>query len=102
MAADLQALHAAAPQLADWLVKVFTVMGGFMVGTGMLISFFACTVMATRPRWTTFVLVFVGAFSLVLMSAVNFALHSDFRWLLVVPPVVWAVGVVRYAVGDRV
>ena len=98
---NLQALQAAAPHLADWLGKVLTVMGGFMAGTGMLIAFFAWTVMATRPRWTTLVLVFVGAFTLVLMSAVNFALHSDFSWLLVVPPVVWAGAVVTYAVGER-
>ena len=98
---DLQALHAAAPHLADWLGKVFTVIGGFMAGTGMLVAFFAWTVMAMRPRWTTLVLAFVGAFTLLLMSAVNLALHSDFRWLLVVPPAVWAGAVAIYVVGER-
>ncbi len=30
-----------------------------------------------------------GLLSLVLMSAINFALGSDFRWLLVAPVLVW-------------
>lgn len=99
--ADLQSLQAAAPRLADWLGKVFTVMGGFMAGAGVLIAFFGWTVMPTRPRWTTPVLVLVGTSTLVLMSEVNFALHSDFRWLLVMPPIAWAAAVVAYALQSR-
>ena len=33
-----------------------------------------------------------GALTVVLMSATNFALHSDFRWLLVLPALVWLAG----------
>lgn len=33
------------------------------------------------------------------MSAVNFSLHSDFRWLLLVPAVIWIVGVALLATG---
>jgi hypothetical protein len=98
---DLQALQALAPRLADWLGKVFTVVGGFMAGAGLLIAYFGGVVMPTRPRWATLVLVLVGALTLVLMSAVNFALHSDFRWLLAAPPLVWAAAVVLYAVQSR-
>jgi hypothetical protein len=29
-----------------------------------------------------------------LMSAVNFVLHSDFRWVLLVPPLAWAIALV--------
>jgi hypothetical protein len=33
-----------------------------------------------------------GALTVGLMSAINFVLHSDFRWLLVLPPIRWVGG----------
>jgi len=30
------------------------------------------------------------------MSAMNFALHSDFRWVLLLPPLLWAAAVIAY------
>ena len=98
---DLQALQALAPRLADWHGKVFTVMGGFMAGSGLLIAYFGGVVMPTRPRGATLVLVLVGALTLVLMSGVNFTLHSDFRWLLAAPPLVWAAAGVLCVVQRR-
>jgi hypothetical protein len=96
MDADLQALQAAAPRLSGWLDKVFTVMGGFMAGAGVLIAYFGWKVMPLRPRGTVAVLVSTGALTLGMMSAVNFAFHSDFRWLLVLPPIGWVVAVILY------
>jgi hypothetical protein len=96
------ALQVAAPNLADWLTKVFTVMGGFMAGTGVLVAYVGWTVLPLRPRGAAPVLILTGLLTLVLMSAINFALHSDFRWLLVLPPVVWFAGVVLHlaAIGE--
>lgn len=37
MGADAQSVEAAVPRLVTWLGKVFTVMGGFMTGTGVLV-----------------------------------------------------------------
>ncbi len=37
-----------------------------------------------------------GALTVVLMSATNFALLSDFRWLLLLPALVWLAGLVLY------
>ena len=34
-----------------------------------------------------------GAFSVVVMSGVNFALVSDFRWLLVAPVILWVAAI---------
>jgi len=101
MGADLQALQAVAPHLGDWLGKVFTVMGGFMAGAGVLVVYFGWTVMPSRPRGATLVLALVGALTLVLMSAVNLALHSDFRWLLALQPLAWAAALVQYALQGR-
>jgi hypothetical protein len=99
--ADLQALESVAPHLGDWLGKVFTVMGGFMAGTGMLVAYFGWTLMPSRPRGATLALALVGALTLVLMSAVNFALQSDFRWLLVLPPLACAAALVEYELQSR-
>lgn len=98
IAADIKSLAAAAPHLGEWLGQVFTVMGGFMAGAGVLIAYLGWVILPSRPRWATFVLVVVGAMTLGLMSAVNFALRSDFRWLLAAPPVAWFAAVWAYAV----
>ncbi|WP_231972909.1 hypothetical protein [Variovorax sp. HW608] len=94
---DAQVLHAAAPRLADWLAKVFTVMGGFMTGAGVLIAYLGWKVMPLRTQGITAALALAGAATLVLMSAVNFALQSDFRWLLALPPIAWFVALGLYA-----
>jgi hypothetical protein len=100
MGADLQALQVAAPRLSAWLDNVFTVMGGFMAGAGVLIAYFGWVVMPLRLRGTMIVLMSTGALTLGLMSAVNFVLHSDFRWLLVLPPIGWAVAVLLIAASQ--
>jgi len=89
MGVELQTLQALLPRLADWLSQVFTVMGGFMAGAGILIAYFGWIVMPLRPRGTAVALALTGALTLGLMSMVNFVLHSDFRWLLVLPPIGW-------------
>lgn len=96
MGVEPQVLQATVPRLADWLNMVFTVLGGFMTGAGVLTGFFAWSVMPLRLRGTTLALALAGAMTVALMSAVNFALHSDFRWLLVVPPIAWAIGLLSY------
>jgi len=93
MGADIQALQAVAPRLAAWLDKVFVVMGGFMAGLGSLTLYFAWKVLPLRLPGTFAALVLTGAISVALMSAVNFALNSDFKWLLVLPPIAWAIAV---------
>ncbi|CAN7766629.1 hypothetical protein LJR296_007192 [Cupriavidus necator] len=95
MGVDAQVLYAA-PRLAAWLAKVFTVMGGFMAGTGVLIAYLGWKVMPLRTRGMTAALALTGALTLVLMSAVNFALQSDFRWFLALPPIGWFVALGLY------
>jgi hypothetical protein len=99
--ADFAALQAVAPQIAPWLDKVFTVMGGFMAGVGVLVVFVARQVMPLQPRGAASALAATGALTLGLMSVMNFALHSNFRWLLVAPPVAWALAVVLYMLNRR-
>jgi len=96
MGIDGPTLQAIAPGLLRWLGKVFTVMGGFMAGAGLLVGYLSWQVMPSRPRGAALVLALNGALTLVLMSAVNFELHSDFRWLLAVPPVLCGVAIAAY------
>ncbi len=96
MGTTLEQIRIAVPGLEGWLRKVFTVMGGFMAGAGVLTVFVATVAMPRRLAGAPWALGISGALTVVLMSAINFALHSDFRWLLLLPVLVWLTGLVVY------
>lgn len=97
----LEQLRQSALGLESWLRVVYTVIGGYMVGSGVLSLSTARVAMHRRLAGTACALAFAGLAIVGLMSAMNFMLHSDFRWLLVVPAVCWAVGVVTYVASRR-
>jgi hypothetical protein len=99
MGTTLAQTTAAVPGLEGWLHKVFTVMGGFMAGAGVLTVFVAITAMPARLKGGSWALFLSGVFTVVLMSATNFAISSDFRWLLSLPALVWFAGVAFYVAG---
>ena len=90
------------PQLTSWLQNVFTVMGGFMAGCGVLIVFVGLRVVPQSIPWTGAALGLAGLLTVATMSVTNFVLDSDFKWLLLVPAVAWLLGFMCYAVGTRV
>ena len=94
-------VEALLPQLAPWLRSVFTVMGGFMAGCGVLIVFVSARAVPQCVRGTGIALGCAGLLSVAAMSATNFALDSDFKWLLLAPAVVWLLGLVCYVAGSR-
>ena len=96
MGTTLEQIRISVPGLEGWLRKVFTVMGGFMAGAGVLTVFVATVAMPLRSKGTSWALAISGALTVLLMSATNFALHSDFRWLLLLPALVWLAGLVVY------
>ena len=49
-----------------------------------------------RERGTLTALSVAGAASVALMSVTNFLLHSDFRWLLLLPALLWFAGLLFY------
>ena len=67
-----------------------------MVATGAMTMLVAFLHLAGRGWRTLTVMAFAGTFSVALMSATNFALHSDFRWLLLMPALMWLAGVLCY------
>lgn len=97
---SVQAVQAAALGLQRWLRLVFAVTGGFMAGTGVLTVFVARTAVRDRSKGAGRAMLLSGLPTVVLMSAVNFALGSDFRWLLLAPALLWAAAVLLYAL-DR-
>ena len=99
MGTTLEQLRLAVPGLVSWLQKVFAVLGGFMAGTGVLTVWLATVAMPARLKGTFWALALSGALTVVLMSATNFALQSDFRWLLLVPALVWIAGLLLFVKG---
>ncbi len=92
-------VEALLPRLTSWLGNVFTVMGGFMAGSGVLTVFVSMRAVPQNLSGTGATLVLTGALTVAIMSATNFALGSDFKWLLLVPAVAWLLGLVCYAGG---
>ena len=93
---SLEAMRLAVPGLERWLRLVFNVMGGFMIATGVMTTLVACRLPARRDLTTFFALVVAGAVSVGLMSVTNFLLNSNFRWLLVLPVLLWLAGLLCY------
>lgn len=87
MGSTPEQIAASVPGLQAWLKHVFTVMGGFMTAAGLLVWGVAPYV--SERRGATIAFAAAGAAGVGLMSAVNFSLDSDFRWVLVAPVVLW-------------
>lgn len=82
-------IDTAIPRLHQWLRLVFIVLGGYAVGTGTLTVYVAATAVSHGDPLAVTVLAVAGAASIGVMAAVNFVLHSTFRWLLSAFAVVW-------------
>ena len=87
---SLDRLAACAPHLADWLANVFRVMGGYILATGVLTIMLALTSFRERRRGAAFVAAVSGLASIGSMAIVNFAINSDFKWVLFGIALMWA------------
>lgn len=90
MGTSLEAIRSGFPGLLHWLPRVFFVLGGYMVSTGILICYMAKTSFRTRAAGVAWVVAVAGLTSTGLMAAVNFVIDSDFRWLLLLFTLPWA------------
>ncbi|MDO8777234.1 MAG: hypothetical protein Q7K57_52690 [Burkholderiaceae bacterium] len=93
---SLAQIQAALPGLERWLSHVFVVMGGFMAASGLLTISLALTAVVARRRGIGIVLLLAGLASVVTMSWTNFAIDSNFKWLLLAPAILWFTGLVCY------
>ena len=89
-------IQSALPGLEGWAHRVFTVMGGFMTGAGVLTILAAMKASAVREKWTWIVLALAGLFTVGTMSLTNFQLNSDFKWLLLIPSLLWITGLLFF------
>jgi hypothetical protein len=78
------------PRLEAWLIHVFQVMGGYVMGTGALAITLAVTSFRRHSPAAAVGVFIGGAASIGWMAAVNFMINSDFRWLLLGMALVWA------------
>ncbi len=101
MVSSATKIRSAVPGLSRWLRHVFTVMGGFMTASGVLMTFLAATAIPARRKGTGAVLVVTGLATVVTMSWINFAIDSNFKWLLLAPAILWGAGIVAYALERR-
>ena len=93
---SLEAIRLAVPGLERWLRHVFNVMGGFMIASGVMTTLAAFHLPAQRELTTFTALLVTGTVSVGLMSATNFLLNSNFRWLLLWPVLLWLAGLLCY------
>ena len=91
--ADLSALG---QRLRDWLGYVFAVLGGFATATGILLITLAATAFRSREPIAVFGAILGGAAPIGTMTAVNFAINSDFRWALLGLFALWAASFIAY------
>jgi hypothetical protein len=91
-------LQVVGPRLEAWLTHVFRVMGGYIFATGILAVTLAATSFRARHVLAASGATLGGAASIGLMAAVNFAIGSDFKWILLAMALIWAGSIGAYLV----
>ena len=91
-------LSSVSPRLRTWLSFVFAVLGGFAMATGVLMITLAATTFRSREPGALIGASIGGAASIGMMTAVNFAINSDFKWALLGLAAVWAASLIAYCV----
>lgn len=91
MGSTVAQIHDILPRLAPWLRRVFGVLGGYMLATGLLTVHVAMTTFRSGPRGATMIAAVSGLVSIGGMAVTNFAINSDFRWLLLGFTLPWVV-----------
>jgi hypothetical protein len=91
-------IDAAAPKLKVWLAHVFRVLGGYIVSCGILTIALATTSYREHRAAAVVAAGAAGAASIGLMTAVNFSINSDFRWILSGIALLWAFSIISYGI----
>lgn len=83
----------AAPSITSWLRLVFVVLGAYAFTTGLFTAHIAFTAIRTGRKLPLVLIAVAGLTSLGVMVAVNFAIRSEFRYLLASLGALWAISV---------
>lgn len=89
-------LQSAQPGLGRWLHRVFWVLGGYIMATGILTLYLATTAFRTRARGARVAVALAGAASIGSMAVVNVLIDSAFKAPLVAVAALWALAVVLH------
>jgi hypothetical protein len=89
-----------APGLAGWLQKVFWVLGGYVLSTGLFTVYLAATSLRTG-RVPVAVFALAGLTSVGWMALVNFVIDSDSKWPLLGLAVLWGGALAVASSGSR-
>jgi hypothetical protein len=76
-------------QIGAWLTQVFRVMGGYIVASGALTIALATTSFREHRSGAAVGVLIGGASSIGCMTAINFTIGSDFRWVLFGMTLLW-------------
>ncbi len=101
MGASLAQIQMSLPGLKTWLTRVFWVMGGYMLACGVLTAYVATTSFKARAPNAVLAVTLSGLTSIGLMSAVNFMIDSDFKWLLLAFTLPWIIALVLYVIEGQ-
>ena len=94
--ATLSDIQAVAPNIAQWLSRVFLVLGGYIIATGILTVYLATSPFRNRTRGAGVAAALAGAASIGLMAAVNVIIDSDFKWPLIGVAALWAIALALF------
>ena len=84
------------PKLEAWLSHVFQVMGGYVLATGILAITLAATAYRAHHRSAGIGALLGGIASIGVMAVVNFAINSEFKWVLLTIALLWAFSLMAY------
>lgn len=96
LGATLEELSTVAPGMGRWLDRVFWVLGGYIMATGILTVYLAGTAFRARARGAGVAVAAAGVVSIGAMAVVNVQIDSDFKVPLVVLAGLWVVAMVLY------
>ena len=99
IAAPGAALDAVGAGLSRWLAKVFWVMGGYMIATGILVVHLARADFHAASTVAVVVAAVAGVASVGTMAVVNLMLRSDFRWPLLGLATLWTISIALAVLG---
>lgn len=91
-------IDANAPKLKVWLAYVFRVLGGYIASCGILTIALANTSYREHRTAAAVAAALAGAASIGLMTAANFSINSDFRWVLSGIALLWAASIISYSI----
>ncbi|MBN9345825.1 MAG: hypothetical protein J0I48_06390 [Devosia sp.] len=94
-------IAAGTPRLAAWLSNVFRVLGGYALATGLLTIALAATSYRRREPLAIAGAVAAGASGIGLMVFTNFAINSDFRWVLLALALLWVASLISVTLEAR-